>query len=95
MFILPILFYPVLSYPILSYRILSYPIQSYPILSYPILSYPILSYPVLSSFVDESMKFIRDKQEFDKALKTHFLKKLPKDVKCNNPFCPSCVMHVS
>jgi hypothetical protein len=33
--------------------------------------------------------------KFDKALKTHFLKKLAISVKCNNPFCPSCVLHVS
>jgi hypothetical protein len=59
-------------------------------------NHPLSTLPkIWDSFVDESIKFIRDKQEFDKALKTHFLKKLPKDVKCNNPFCPSCVMHVS
>jgi hypothetical protein len=59
-------------------------------------NHPLSTLPkIWDSFVDENIKFIRDKQEFDKALKTHFLKKLPKDVKCNNPFCPSCVMHVS
>ena len=40
------------------------------------------------------VNFIRDKKEFDKALKTYFLKKLKNHVKCENPFCPSCIINV-
>jgi hypothetical protein len=36
----------------------------------------------------------RDKKEFDKALKTYFLKNLKAHVKCENPFCPSCIINV-
>jgi hypothetical protein len=36
-------------------------------------NHPLSTLPkICDSFVDEGIKFIRDKQEFDKALKTHF-----------------------
>jgi hypothetical protein len=37
---------------------------------------------------------LRDETEFDNALKTYFLKNLKAHVKCENPFCPSCIMNV-
>jgi hypothetical protein len=40
------------------------------------------------------VNILRDKKDFDKALKTHFLKKLKTHVKCENPFCPSCTINV-
>jgi len=59
-------------------------------------NHPLTTLPnIWDSFADENIKFTRNKPEFDKALKTHFLKKLAISVKCNNPFCPSCVLHVS
>jgi hypothetical protein len=59
-------------------------------------NHPLSTLPnIWDGFADENTKFKRNKPEFDKALKTHFLKKLAISVKCNNPFCPSCVLHVS
>jgi hypothetical protein len=40
------------------------------------------------------VNILRDKKDFDKALKTYFLKKLKSHVKCENPFCPSCIINV-
>jgi hypothetical protein len=40
------------------------------------------------------VNILRDKKEFDKALKTYLLKKLKSHVKCENPFCPSCTINV-
>jgi hypothetical protein len=37
---------------------------------------------------------LRNKKEFDKALKTYFLKNLKAHVKCENPFCPLCIINV-
>jgi hypothetical protein len=37
-----------------------------------------------------SVTILRDKKDFDKALKIHLLKKLKTHIKCENPFCPSC-----
>jgi hypothetical protein len=74
-------------------------------------NHPLTTLPnIWDSFADENIKpeFDKDlkthflkkladenKPDFDKDLKTHFLKKLAISVKCNNPFCPSCVLHVS
>ncbi len=37
------------------------------------------------------VNILRDKKDFDK---TYFLKKLKSHVKCENPFCPSCIINV-
>ena len=59
-------------------------------------NHPLSTLPsIWDSLADENLKFIRDKSEFDKTLKIHFLKKLSTHIKCNNPFCPSCVLHVT
>ena len=59
-------------------------------------NHPLSTLPsIWDSLADENLKFIRDKSEFDKTLKIHFLKQLSTHIKCNNPFCPSCVLHVT
>jgi hypothetical protein len=38
-----------------------------------------------------SVSIHRDKKDFDKALKNYFLGKLMTKIRCQNPFCPSCI----
>ena len=59
-------------------------------------NHPLSTLPIIwDRFADERVKFIRNKPEFDKSLKTYFLNRLSKHITCNNPFCPSCVLRVS
>ncbi len=59
-------------------------------------NHPLSTLPIIwDGFPDEGIKFIRNKPEFDKSLKTYFLNRLSKHITCNNPFCPSCVLRVS
>jgi hypothetical protein len=55
---------------------------------------------ILANFCTERAKLMKsftiliEIKEVDKALKTNFLKKLKTHVKCENPFCPSCIINV-
>ena len=55
-------------------------------------NHPLTNLPRLwESIADvHSISILRDKKDFDQALKAYFLKKLKAHVKCENPFCPSC-----
>ena len=53
--------------------------------------HPLISFPSLwEEFPDESIKFIREKIEFNYKLKTFFLDTLSSNVQCTRLFCPSC-----
>jgi len=54
-------------------------------------NHPLTSFPKKwESLTDESVRILRDKKEFDTALKNFFLQKLASHIKCTNPYCPSC-----
>lgn len=53
--------------------------------------HPLFSFPRLwENFLDEQIKFIRKKSEFDEKLKKHFLNELSSVPNCNRLFCYSC-----
>jgi len=45
---------------------------------------------IWSDFNEPSIKFIRNKAEFNQKLKTFLLKKIPSQPSCTRLFCPSC-----
>jgi Reverse transcriptase (RNA-dependent DNA polymerase)/Endonuclease/Exonuclease/phosphatase family len=52
---------------------------------------PLINLPRLwSQFVDEDIKIIRNKPEFNLKLKKYFLNKLSSAVRCNRLLCPAC-----
>ena len=54
-------------------------------------NHPLTSFPKKwESLTDESVRILRDKKEFDTALKNFFLQQLAAHIKCTNPYCPSC-----
>ena len=53
---------------------------------------PLISFPrIWETFPDERIKFLRNKIEFNKELKQHFLNNLSNQVICNRLFCPACL----
>jgi hypothetical protein len=59
-------------------------------------NHPLTNLPrIWESIADvHSVNILRDKKEFDQALKTHFLRKLTNHIRCENPFCPSCILNI-
>ena len=59
-------------------------------------NHPLTNLPrIWESIADvHSVTILRDKKEFDQALKTHFLRKLTNHIRCENPFCPSCILNI-
>jgi len=54
-------------------------------------NHPLTSFPKKwEGLTDESVRILRDKKEFDTALKNFFLQQLASHIKCTNPYCPSC-----
>ena len=54
--------------------------------------HPLISFPKLwEDFPDESIKFTREKIEFNYKLKNFFLDTLSPYVQCTRLFCPSCI----
>jgi DNA primase large subunit len=52
---------------------------------------PLVSFPTIwENFPDENIKFLRNKDEFNKKLKTYLLKKLSYVINCTRLYCPSC-----
>jgi len=45
---------------------------------------------IWSDFDEPTIKFIKNKDEFNKKLKKYFLDRIPSDFKCSRLFCPSC-----
>jgi len=53
---------------------------------------PLIAFPKMwDSFPEGRIKFIRNKLEFNKELKEHFLNNLNSIIVCNRLFCPSCI----
>ena len=53
--------------------------------------HPLTTFPQLwSEFPDESLKFIRNKLEFNHKLKNYFLNQLNANVNCGRLLCPDC-----
>ncbi len=53
---------------------------------------PLISFPkIWEEFPDGSIKFVRNKIEFNFKLKTYFLNKLNNQVNCNRLLCPACM----
>jgi hypothetical protein len=53
--------------------------------------HPLTIFPQLwEDFPDESLKFIRNKLEFNRKLKTYFLNNLESNVNCGRLLCPDC-----
>jgi hypothetical protein len=53
--------------------------------------FPLTSFPqIWHNFPDGSIKFIRNKIEFNSKLKKHYINELSPSVSCTRLFCPSC-----
>jgi hypothetical protein len=53
--------------------------------------HPLTTFPQLwADFPDESLKFVRNKLEFNRKLKTYFLNNLESNVNCGRLLCPDC-----
>ncbi len=50
----------------------------------------LLSNVIWENFPDENIKFLRNKEEFNKKLKTYLLKQLSSVINCTRLYCPSC-----
>ncbi len=56
------------------------------------MQHPLTCFPRLwHDFEDDQIKFIRNRLEFNKKLKLHFLNKLSPVPVCNRLFCPNCL----
>jgi hypothetical protein len=52
---------------------------------------PLIKFPRMwAQFDNEDVKILRNKLEFNKELKKHFLKKLSANITCHRLLCPSC-----
>jgi hypothetical protein len=60
-----------------------------------IANHPLFSLPNKWDQLPPEINILRNKKEFDNALKLYFLNKLSDHVQCNNPLCPSCVLRIS
>ena len=57
--------------------------------------HPLTTFPQLwADFPDESIKFIRNKIEFNRILKKYFLNELSANVNCGRLLCPDCHLNV-
>ncbi len=59
---------------------------------------PYSSLPRIWSEFDQlnpAISILRDKKDFNRELKTHFINKLSSTVKCNRLLCPSCFSFVA
>ena len=55
---------------------------------------PLINLPrIWEEFSIESIKILRNKEEFNCKLKKHFLDELSATVNCNRLFCPACQLH--
>ena len=60
-------------------------------LSFTTSKHPLTTFPQLwADFPDESLKFIRNKKEFNLKLKEYFLNNLNANVNCGRLLCPDC-----
>jgi len=57
--------------------------------------HPLTTFPQLwADFPDESIKFIRNKIEFNSTLKKYFINELSANINCGRLLCPDCHLNV-
>ena len=58
-------------------------------------NHPLTTFPQKWDSIPPEINILRNKKEFDDALKLFFLNKLADHIQCVNPLCPSCVVLLS
>jgi len=58
-------------------------------------NHPLTTFPQKWESIPPEINILRNKTEFDGALKQFFLNKLADHIQCMNPLCPSCVLLLS